>query len=383
MQRALTLVQMFAVAAMAANARTRSTADRRLGSRLPTRWSGSCWSLIPSGPARAGRRPLTTRYLPATARRRCCGWRPHSFPAPARFWVWAVAFTVDLGTPWLASPHSVNVPPDAAHLPERFGLFTLILLGESVVAVMQGMESQDRWTPAAAMSAFLGMGISFLIWWWYFDGALGASEQPIRSRRDALRFNVWSYAHFPLYLGIVVTGVGVQRIVSAASRYMLAPAETILLTTALAVVMTAMTAIGASSAGRAHRGRHATLRHLMLAALTLTIGIGSSRLTSAPGFIVLMAVACSVQLTLSLAGIHENEKGSPSGHGDCGSAGHRGGNTHRFFAASSCTSPAFCLASSGGASSSFARWCADAGSIVNAIYTRLSGTYEATLAWLG
>src|SRR6185295_999400 len=59
-------------------------------------------------------------------------------------WIWGVAFAIDLGTPWLAVPHSVKVPPDAAHLPERFGLFTLILLGESVVAVMQGMESQPR-----------------------------------------------------------------------------------------------------------------------------------------------------------------------------------------------------------------------------------------------
>jgi hypothetical protein len=50
---------------------------------------------------------------------------------------------IDFGTPWLAVPYSMKVPPDAAHLPERFGLFTLILLGESVVAVMQGMESQD------------------------------------------------------------------------------------------------------------------------------------------------------------------------------------------------------------------------------------------------
>src|SRR6059036_2916472 len=52
-------------------------------------------------------------------------------------------------------------PPDAAHLPERFGLFTIILLGESIVAVMHGMESQEYWSVSAALSAFLGMGIVF------------------------------------------------------------------------------------------------------------------------------------------------------------------------------------------------------------------------------
>ena len=71
-------------------------------------------------------------------------------PAPTRFVLWALAFAIDLGTPWAAVQHTVRVPTDAAHLPERFGLFTLILLGESVVAVLQGMESQYDWTPVAA-----------------------------------------------------------------------------------------------------------------------------------------------------------------------------------------------------------------------------------------
>src|SRR5207245_7142510 len=144
-------------------------------------------------------RPLTIRYLVGHGIAALLWFASAIVPAPGRFWIWAVAFAIDLGTPWLAVRHSVKAPPDAAHLPERFGLFTLILLGESVVAVMQGMESQEDWTPAAATSAFLGMAIAFLIWWWYFDGAAGASEQPVRSNRDALRFHIWSYAHFPLY----------------------------------------------------------------------------------------------------------------------------------------------------------------------------------------
>src|SRR5215470_13226192 len=134
------------------------------------------------------------------------------------------AFAIDLGTPWAAVPHNIKAPPDAAHLPERFGVFTLILLGESVVAVMQGMESQENWPPEAALSAILGMAAPFLICWWYFDRAAG-SEQRVRTHRDAIRFHVWSYAHFPLYLGIVVLGVGIQRTVTAASHYAVSPPE--------------------------------------------------------------------------------------------------------------------------------------------------------------
>jgi low temperature requirement protein LtrA len=138
--------------------------------------------------------------------------------------------------------------------------------------VMQGMESQDGWTVSAAMSAFLGMGIAFLTWWWYFDGVAGASEQPVRSHREAVRFHVWAYAHFPLYLGIVVTGVGVHRIVAAALRAAVTIGEATILTSAAVVVMLAMTAIGVASAGRRHKSRTA-VKNLALCAATLTAGI--------------------------------------------------------------------------------------------------------------
>ena len=217
-QRTLTLVQMFAVAAMAANAK--DALDTRSSAGFAAAYAFVRFLLVAQY-FRArhvpGARPLTTRYLVGHGGAAVLWLMSSLVPAPARFWLWVLAFAIDLGTPWLAVRHSVKVPPDAAHLPERFGLFTLILLGESVVGVMRGMESQEDWPPGAAVSAFLGMGIAFLIWWWYFDGARAASEQPVRTKREAIRFHVWSYAHFPLSLGIVVSGVGVERIVTAAA----------------------------------------------------------------------------------------------------------------------------------------------------------------------
>jgi low temperature requirement protein LtrA len=300
-QRGLTLLQMFAVAAMAANAK--DALDSRSSAGFAAAYAVMRFVLVAQY-FRARHvpdaRPLTIRYLfgHGTA---ALLWLSSAFvPAPGRFWIWAVAFAVDLGTPWLAVPHSVKVPPDAAHLPERFGLFTLILLGESVVAVMQGMESQEDWTPAAATSAFLGMGICFLIWWWYFDGAAGAAEQPVRTKRDALRFHIWSYAHFPLYLGLVIAGVGVQRIVTAASRSTLGAAESLILTSAIAVVMLSMTAIGAASAGRRRHGPSRVIPQVGLAMATLAIGM-LCRLSTPVVTVALVASMCAAQLALSLA----------------------------------------------------------------------------------
>jgi low temperature requirement protein LtrA len=298
-QRGLTLVQMFAVAAMAANAK--DALDSRSSAGFAAAYAAVRFLLVAQY-FRARHVPdaraLTARYLLGHGTAAVFWLASALVPTPARFWIWGLAFALDLGTPWLAVPHSVKVPPDAAHLPERFGLFTLILLGESVVAVMQGMESQDDWTPAAAMSAFLGMGISFLIWWWYFDGVAGASPQPVRTRRDALRFHIWSYAHFPLYLGIIVLGVGVQRIVTAASRHALSGQESLILTAAAAVVMVAMSAIGAASAGRRSRSRE-LMPQLAIAGGVLAMGI-VGRVESPPAMIAIVAAACAVQLVLSL-----------------------------------------------------------------------------------
>ena len=300
-QRSLTLVQMFAVAAMAANAR--DALDTRSSAGFAAAYSIVRFLLVAQyfrarSVPDAG--PLTTRYLAGHGSAAVLWLGSALVPAPARFWIWALAFAIDLGTPWLAVAHSVKVPPDSAHLPERFGLFTLILLGESVVGVMRGMESQEDWPPSAAASAFLGMTIAFLTWWWYFDGALGASEQPVRSKREALRFHVWSYAHFPLYLGIVVTGAGVERIVTAASKHALTGVEAMILAGAVATMMGAMMTIDRTSAGHRRHPESAVVGTSMTLVMA-TLGIGISGLFTVPVVLIAaLASLCALQLVLSL-----------------------------------------------------------------------------------
>jgi low temperature requirement protein LtrA len=310
-QRVLTLLQMFAVAVMAANAK--DALDSRSSAGFAAAYAAVRLVLVAQyfrARRVPGAGPLAIRYLVGHGTAAVMWLASALVPAPERFWLWMAAFVIDLGSPWLAVRHSVQVPPDAAHLPERFGLFTLILLGDSVVAVMQGMESQESWTPAAATSAFLGMAILFVIWWWYFDGASGASERPVSNRREAIRFHVWSYAHFPLYLGIAVAGVGVKQIVTTASRSTMDPAAILIVMGATAVVMVAMTVIAAASP-HAHRQRPTRwLAHLALAAATIGLGVTAS-VTLPVALAVSLATLCVAQLALSLAG---SSPAQPQGH---------------------------------------------------------------------
>ncbi len=68
-------------------------------------------------------------------------------PEPYRFWLWVVAFAVDLATPYVLRRVQAAAPPDVSHLPERFGLFTILVLGESIVAVTVGLSHVSWRTP--------------------------------------------------------------------------------------------------------------------------------------------------------------------------------------------------------------------------------------------
>ena len=247
-QRALTLLEMFAIAVMAANARD-SLASRSSAGFAAADAGVRVVLLIHyvrasrTGEARRLAKPHIVGHGAAAAL-----WLVSALaPVPVRVAVWMAAFALDLSTPWASVRHNVHTPPHPAHLPERFGLFTLILLGESVVAVMKGIESQESWSVTAASSALIGMGVLFAIWWCYFDGVGATRERHVRTRRDAIHLQVWSYAHYPLYLGIVIIGVGIQRLVTMATHEPIPQADVAMWLTGGVLLAAAMLTIAASA----------------------------------------------------------------------------------------------------------------------------------------
>ena len=296
-QRTFTLLQMFAVAAMAANAG--SALDSRDSAGFAAAYAVLRFMLVAQY-ARARQvdaaRRLASLYMSGHGIAAALWLLSALIPAPGRYLVWTAAFAIDLGTPWFAVRHSVDIPPDAAHLPERFGLFTLILLGESVVAVMHGMEGQENWSLHAAAAAFLGMATAFALWWWYFDGAGATTDRHIRSHGDSLRFHVWSYAHLPLYLGIAVLFAAVQHIVHDGAVHPLYESDGLVLGSAVAVAMCGLTAIGTSRPQKTSSARVVT--QIALAAVALTLGAVASRIPSAV-VVASVFMLCALQTTVA------------------------------------------------------------------------------------
>jgi hypothetical protein len=75
-------------------------------------------------------------------------------PDEMRVVLWAVALSIDLATPWVMRSEQARVPLDVSHLPERFGLFTILVLGESMAAVVAGL-SHISWAFVPTLTAGL------------------------------------------------------------------------------------------------------------------------------------------------------------------------------------------------------------------------------------
>ena len=245
--RLLTLVQIFAAAAMDANAKGDLASRDSAG-------FGAAYAvqrLVLVIQYLRARREKQTRALTTT---HTLGFGIAALlwivaalvPPPARFVLWGLALAIDLATPWIATKYTHTAPTHPEHLPERFGLFTIILLGESVAAVMRGMESQESWPVSAAISAFSALALVFALWWWYFDVACGAAERHVKSRTDSRLLELWSHAHFPLYLSIAVLGVGLERIISFPTDTHLAADDAWILIGAALIAMGSLIVIAAA-----------------------------------------------------------------------------------------------------------------------------------------
>jgi low temperature requirement protein LtrA len=94
---------------------------------------------------------------------------------------------------------------------ERFALFTIIVLGELVVGVVDGLTAADRgWATNGV--GWLCLGIGFGIWWNYFDFVGRRPPRPGLGIRG-----VWLVAHLPLSMSVAAIGAGMVSLIEHAT----------------------------------------------------------------------------------------------------------------------------------------------------------------------
>jgi low temperature requirement protein LtrA len=133
-----------------------------------------------------------------------------------RWALWGVAFALDLASPWLVARHTEAVPPHAEHLPERFGLFTIILLGEGMASSVHALDHSTTLSLQALYAAIGGALLTFMIWIGYFERARAHKERVSDVPGAGRDLRLWAYAHVPLYLGVAGLAAGTVHLAAQA-----------------------------------------------------------------------------------------------------------------------------------------------------------------------
>lgn len=246
-------------------------------------------------------RPLTSRITKGSGLAVLVWLMSVLMPIPLRFGLWILALVVDFSTVMTAgeSVH-VELAPHTSHLPERFGLFTMIVLGESVLAVVNGV-SQQQWNVSAAIAAMFGLSIAFSLWWIYFDNLGSSAIEAARACRQISAYQTWVYMHLPLVIGLTTTGVGVEHVVSSAPNLLLPSAERWLICAGLALCLFALGviySINLTTKARLRCKIRAFYR-FGAAAAVLVLAVAGAGLSPVE-LIGLLAAICAVQIILDL-----------------------------------------------------------------------------------
>jgi low temperature requirement protein LtrA len=98
-----------------------------------------------------------------------------------------------------------------AHFAERYSLFVIICLGESIVAI--GLSADERPIDANLVAAVaLGLLATIGLWWTYFDRFASIAEERLRVHDDPVlaAADGYSYLHLVIVAGIIVFAVGMK-----------------------------------------------------------------------------------------------------------------------------------------------------------------------------
>lgn len=145
-------------------------------------------------------------------------------PGDVRYLLWMLAVIIDGLGPLLATLRDDKLPLHIEHLPERFGLLVILVLGEAVGGIARGVHDA-KWAGVPILVGLAGFAVAAAMWWTYFDVAATSSARRLEEPGDGdsegasdgmeadERHDMFVYGHLPLAMGVVLTGIGLEEIV--------------------------------------------------------------------------------------------------------------------------------------------------------------------------
>jgi low temperature requirement protein LtrA len=132
---------------------------------------------------------------------------------------------VELLVPWWAQRVEEPALPHSEHVEERYGLFTIIILGEMVLVASAAFNTaltDHSHLPALVVGAVSAAILAFSLWWLYF-GFLG--EYDLTQTRTAF---IWGYGHFFVYGSLTAIGGSMAALLEQVARNDAVPGRTVM-----------------------------------------------------------------------------------------------------------------------------------------------------------
>jgi low temperature requirement protein LtrA len=137
----------------------------------------------------------------------------------ARTILWVAAAAIDYAGPaWLTRERLRGLQRVAvAHFAERYGLFVIICLGESIVAI--GVQASSHLTAHVLVVFSLCVVTTVALWWTYFDELASTAERRLRDHEDPVlaAADAYSYLHLLIVAGIIIFAVGAKFAIRGSS----------------------------------------------------------------------------------------------------------------------------------------------------------------------
>jgi low temperature requirement protein LtrA len=238
-------------------------------------------------------RPIVRLYLAGAAAGALLWAVSLLVPRPAGFALWAGAVLVEALVPLLATRHSTDVPLHVEHLPERFALFVILVLGESVAGVAHGLRDAD-WAPSAIPVAALSFVLAAALWWSYFDLAGARAKRllnEVGGEHSDRAHDVYIFGQLPLTLALASVGAGIELAVVESGEGEVPAGTRFLLAGGVALYLVSMTITDSGMSRGTRRGWWWPLAAAALAVLDAVLQLPAAVIT---GLLAALLVAVVV-----------------------------------------------------------------------------------------
>ncbi|HEX3815935.1 MAG TPA: low temperature requirement protein A [Mycobacteriales bacterium] len=158
-------------------------------------------------------RDTALRYAAGVAFCQLCWALRLLLPAPWAGIAFGVLVLLEIAVPIWAEFHGNPTTWHPEHINERYGLFTLIVLGECVAAATVAIQSATTDHGLSARLLVLagaGLVLVFGLWWSYFK------HDAVEGLQASLWWSIlWGYSHYLIFGAVAALGAGLEVVVES------------------------------------------------------------------------------------------------------------------------------------------------------------------------